>query len=356
MSTPVKSNLDENKMNAFLGKVVGDFGAIATSALVVLGDKLGLYRALAEHGPLNSTELAQKTNTQERYVREWLINQAASGYIEYDSKAGRYSMTPEQATALTDDTSPFCVVGGFQVLTAMLKADRRIMECFQKGGGMLWGEHDADLFTGTERFFKASYIGFLVGAWIPALDGVKEKLEAGGVVADIGCGHGASTILMARAFPKSRFYGFDNHPPSIQHATETARAEGLTNITFVQATATQYPNHQYDLVAFFDCLHDMGDPVGAARQARETLKSDGTVLMVEPMAGRKLEENFNPVGRIYAAASTLCCTPNAVASGPMALGTVASDDDLKAVFTSAGFTRFRRAAETPFNRVFEVRP
>jgi SAM-dependent methyltransferase len=356
VSQQAQRSLDENKLQAFLGKVVGDFGAIATSALVVLGDKLGLYRALSEHGPMNSMELAQKTGTQERYVREWLINQAASGYIEHDSSTGRYFMTPEQATALTDDNSPFCVVGGFQVLTAMLKADRRIMECFLKGGGMLWGEHDADLFQGTERFFKASYIGLLIDSWIPALDGVKEKLEAGGVAADIGCGHGVSTMLMARAFPKSQFYGFDNHEPSIQRAAGAAREAGLTNITFAQFPATQLPDHQYDLVAFFDCLHDMGDPVGAARRVRETLKPDGTVLLVEPMAGRRLEENFNPIGRIYAAASTLCCTPNAIASGPIALGTVATDDDLKSVFVRAGFSRFRRATETPFNRVFEILP
>ncbi|MBV9852468.1 MAG: methyltransferase domain-containing protein [Armatimonadetes bacterium] len=347
---------DEAKLMAFLGRVVGDFGAAMSAALAHIGDKLGLYRAMAQAGPLTSAELAQRTGTAERYVREWLINQAAGGYIEYDPAAGRYHLPPEQAVALADEASPFFVGGGFQLVTALAKAEPRITEAFRTGEGMCWGEHDPELFEGTERFFRSSYLAHLVSDWIPALDGVETKLTAGAKVADVGCGHGASTIIMARAYPHSRFFGFDNHAPSIERARRAAAEAGVADrVTFEVAQATEFPGSDYDLIAFFDCLHDMGDPTGAARRACGALAPGGTAMIVEPMAGERTEENFNPVGRVYSAASVLCCTPNAICAGGPALGTVASDQALRDVVLAGGFTRFRRATQTPFNRVFEAR-
>ncbi len=349
--------IDEGKLMAFVEKALGDFGSAASAALVVIGDKLGLYKAMADGKPVNSQELASRTKTTERYVREWLINQAASGIVEYDSATQRYRLPPEQAVALTDETSPAYVVGGYQAFMAMCRALPRISENFVTGAGMPWGEHDPDLFVGVERFFRPGYLANLVDTWIPALDGVQAKLKAGAQVADVGCGHGASTIIMAKAFPKSQFYGFDTHAPSIEHAREAARKAGVAErVTFEVADARGFPDHQYDLVAFFDCLHDMGDPVGALRRTRATMADDGTVLLVEPAAGETVEGNFNPVGRIYSAASVLCCTPNAVATGSLALGTVATDDALREVATAGGFTRFRRVLASPFNRFFEIRP
>jgi SAM-dependent methyltransferase len=357
MSAKPASGLDQAKLEAFLGKVVGDFGAAMSVGLGAIGDKLGLYKAMADAGPATSDELAQRTGNSERYLREWLINQAAGGYVDYDPATRRYSLPPEHAVALTDEQSPFFMGGGFQIVNAILKAQGRIQNNFKSGAGMLWGEHDPELFPGTERFFRSSYLGFLVGAWLPALDGVVEKLQAGATVADVGCGHGASTIIMANAFPKSHFYGFDNHEPSIASAREAAGKAGVADrVTFEKAGAGDFPNHNFDLIAFFDCLHDMGDPVTACKRSRATLKPDGTLMLVEPMAGAKTEENFNPVGRVYSGASVLCCTPNALASGPISLGTVAPDAEVQKVVTSAGFTKFRRATETPFNRVFEARP
>ncbi|MGI8552947.1 MAG: class I SAM-dependent methyltransferase [Dehalococcoidia bacterium] len=352
-----KTTIDEAKLMQFLGKVVGDFGATASAALVVIGDKLGLYKAMAGGRPVTPAELAQQTGTSERYLREWLINQAAGGYIDYDATSGRFSLPAEHAMALADETSPAFVAGGFQLLTAIMKASGRIAEAFRTGDGMLWGEHDADLFEGTERFFRPGYIGNLVQSWLPALEGVPAKLEAGARVADVGCGHGASTIIMAQAFPRSRFFGFDNHAPSIEQARRLVATAGVANrVTFDVAGATDFPGSGYDLVAFFDCLHDMGDPIGAASHACRALSQDGTALIVEPMAGERIEENLNPVGRVFSAASVLCCTPNAVASGNVALGTIATEQQLRDVVTAGGFTRFRRATETPFNRVFEARP
>ncbi len=349
--------VDQAKMEAFLGKVVTDFGAALSSTLAYIGQKLGLYKALAEAGPLTPQELAERTGTVERYVREWLINQAAGGYVEYDPATGRYSLSPEQMVALTDENSPFYVGGGFYVIKAMNKAQPRIEEAFQKGGGMLWGEHDPDLFIGTERFFRPGYAAHLVAEWIPALTGIEEKLKAGGTVADIGCGHGASTIIMAEAYPNSRFYGFDNHAPSIEHARRAAEAAGVGGrVSFEVASASEFPGERYDMVAFFDCLHDMGDPVASLRHTREVLAQDGTILVVEPMAGQRVEENFNPVGRIFSAASVLICTAHAMATGGAGLGPLATDQQLRAVAEEAGLTRFRRATETPFNRVFELRP
>jgi SAM-dependent methyltransferase len=336
--------------------VVEDFGAALSSGLVYIGQKLGLYKAMAGAGPLTPEELAQRTGTVERYVREWLINQAAGGYVEFDPATGRYNLPVEQAVALTDENSQFYVGGGFYVIKAMLRAEERICDAFLNGGGMLWGEHDPDLFIGTEKFFRPGYAAHLIAEWIPALTGVEEKLKAGGKVADIGCGHGASTILMAKAYPNSRFYGFDNHGPSIEHARKAALEAGIDDrVEFTVADASAVPGEGYDLIAFFDCLHDMGDPAGAAKRAYEVLAPEGSVLIVEPMAGNRVEENFNPVGRTFSAASTLCCTANSLALGGPGLGAVATEGALGDIIRGAGFKSFRRATETPFNRIFEAR-
>jgi SAM-dependent methyltransferase len=357
MATPIQSReINEDKMNQFLGKVVGDFGASLSSSLAYIGQKLGLYKVLATNGPLTPAELAEKTNTTERYVREWLVNQAAGGYVEYDPETQRYTLTAEQAVALTDEQSPFFVGGGFFVVKAMGQAVERIESHFKNGGGMLWGEHHPDLFIGVEKFFRPGYTAHLVSSWIPALDGVEEKLKAGAKVADIGCGHGASTIIMAQAFPNSEFWGFDNHEASIAYARRAAEEAGLADrVHFEAANAQTVPDQQFDLVAFFDCLHDMGDPIGACKRAAEVLKDDGTALIVEPMAGNHVQDNFNPIGRTFAGASTLCCTANSLALNGPGLGAVASEDVIKEVVLAGGFKQFRRATETPFNRVFEAR-
>ncbi|HJT67721.1 MAG TPA: methyltransferase domain-containing protein [Pyrinomonadaceae bacterium] len=357
MSTPVQSReINEDRMHQFLGKVVGDFGASLSSSLAYIGQKLGLYKALAADGPLTAAELAEKTNTNERYVREWLVNQAAGGYVEYDAASGRYSLSPEQAVALTEEQSPFFVGGGFFVVKAMTQAVERIEDYFRKGGGMLWGEHHPDLFIGTERFFRPGYTAHLVSTWIPALEGVEEKLKAGAKVADVGCGHGASTIILAKAYPNSEFWAFDNHEASVEYAKRAAQDAGVADrVHFEVASAQTIPNKQFDLVAFFDCLHDMGDPVGACRRAAEVLKDDGTALIVEPMAGNSVEENFNIIGRTFTGASTLCCTSNSLAQNGPALGAVATEDALREVVLAGGFKTFRRATETPFNRIFEAK-
>jgi SAM-dependent methyltransferase len=357
MTANVKSRpIDEEKLGAFLGKVVDDFGAALSASLVYTGQKLGLYKAMAGAGPLTPAELAERTGTVERYVREWLINQAAGGYVEYDADSGRYELLPEQAVALTDESSPFYVGGGFYVVKAMVNAQPRIEEAFRAGGGVLWRDHDPDLFIGTEKFFRPGYTAHLVAEWIPALTGVEEKLKRGAKVADVGCGHGASTIIMAAAYPESRFFGFDNHEPSIEHARQAAREAGVSDrVTFEVADATSFPGEGYDLIAFFDCLHDMGDPAGAARRAAEALAEDGSALIVEPMAGNTVEENINPIGRTYAAASTLCCSSNSLALGGPALGAVATEEALREVVIGGGFSSFERRTQTPFNRIFEAR-
>ena len=357
MSQPAASReINEDKMNAFLGKVITDFGASLSSVLGYIGLKLGLYEALADSEGMTPAELAAKTNTTERYVREWLVNQAAGEYVHYDPATGKYSMLPEQSVALTDESSPFYVGGGFFVIKAMMNAQPRISEAFTNGGGMLWGEHDPDLFVGTEKFFRPGYTAHLVGSWIPALTGIEEKLQAGAKVADIGCGHGASTIIMAEAYPNSTFYGFDNHTASIENASAKAEAAGLSDrVTFITESASSIPDNNFDLICFFDCLHDMGDPHAAMKRAYETLADGGSVMIVEPMAGNTVEENFNPVGRTFSGASTLCCTANSMALGGAALGAVASEDAIGEVVTSAGLTQFRRTSETPFNRIFEAR-
>lgn len=307
---------DPARLERFIEKAMADFGGAISAAMVVIGDRLGLYKAMAGSSPMNSIELASHTGTHERYIREWLVNQAAGGYLEYDSATGKYSLPPEHAAALAEDQSPYFVVGGFQLITAMLKADERISDAFKTGAGMFWGEHHHDLFEGTERFFKPGYSAHLIAEWIPSLDGIQKKLEKGALVADIGCGHGASTIIMAKAFPKSVFYGFDNHAPSIVHARKQAFQDGLAGrVHFDIAGATNFPNAGgYDFITFFDCLHDLGDPAGSLMRARETLKPEGSIMIVEPMAAETVEGNLNPIGRVYSGASVLCCTPNAIAS------------------------------------------
>jgi 2-polyprenyl-3-methyl-5-hydroxy-6-metoxy-1,4-benzoquinol methylase len=348
--------INENKMNEFLGKVVGDFGAALSSSLVYIGQKLGLYKVMASGGSTTPSELAAKTSTNERYIREWLLNQAASGYVDYDVASGRYSLSPEQAAALTDESSPFFVGGGFYVIKAMTHAVSKIEEAFKNGGGLLWGENDPDIFVGTERFFRPGYATHLIASWIPALTGIEPRLKAGAKVADIGCGHGSSTIIMAQAYPNSQFWGFDNHEKSIETARERAKEAGVSDrITFEVANASNFTHRQYELIAFFDCLHDMGDPVGACRRAHETLADNGSALIVEPMAGNTIEENFNIIGRTFSGASTLCCTANSMALKGPALGAVATEDAIRQTVLAGGFTEFRRATETPFNRVFEAR-
>jgi SAM-dependent methyltransferase len=349
--------VDQAKLEAFMGKMLGDMGAAASGSLVVVGDKLGLYKALAASGPLAPADLAKKTNTTERYVREWLAAQAAAGYIEFQADKGTYSMSPEQALALADDTSPVFVAGAYDVLASMFKDEPKITEAFKTGKGVGWHEHSPCLFRGTERFFRPGYAANLVASWLPALDGVVPKLEKGGRVADIGCGHGASTILMAKAFPKSKFVGYDYHPASVERARDSAREAGVhENCTFEVAKAQDYPGSNFDLVAFFDCLHDMGDPVGAAKHVRETLASDGTWMIVEPFAKDTVAENLNPIGRMFYAASTMICVPASLSQeGAMGLGAQAGEGRLRQVVMDGGFKKFRRAAETPFNLILEAR-
>ncbi len=347
--------LDESKLNAFMGKAVSDMGAAMHATLVVVGDKLGLYRAMADSAWLTPAELAAKTNTSERYVREWLNANAASGYVLYNPATGQFQLPPEQAFAMTVQDLP----GAFHVISACFKDEPKITQAFRTGEGVGWHEHDANLFFGTERFFRPNYQNHLISHWLPALDGVMEKLTRGAMVADVGCGHGASTMLMARAFPKSMFFGFDYHSGSIEHARHLAGREGLLDqIKFEVASSKSYPvNGGFDLVTFFDCLHDMGDPVGAAAHVFSSLKPDGTWMIVEPFAHNTFEENHNPIGRIYYSASTMLCTPASLAQEVgAALGAQAGEDRIRKVVTEGGFKRFRRAAETPFNLVFEARP
>jgi SAM-dependent methyltransferase len=348
--------INPDKLNEFVGKAIGDLGATLGAALVVIGDKLGLYRAMKE-APVTSAELAKKTDTHERYVREWLAAQAAAGYVSYDPKTGRYFLTEEQAQCLTNEESPACVLGGFQAMLAAVKSSPKVMNGFRTGEGVGWHEHDADLFHGTERFFRPGYNANLVGSWIPALEGIVAKLDSGATVADIGCGHGASTIILAKAFPKSKFRGFDFHKPSVDAAIERAREAGVADrVTFDVASAKDYPG-SYDLVAFFDCLHDMGDPVGAAAHVRRSLGREGTWMLVEPFANDAVEENLNPIGRVFYSASTLVCCPASLSQEVgAALGAQAGEARMREVSQKAGFTRFRRAIQTPFNLVYEIRP
>jgi SAM-dependent methyltransferase len=349
--------VDMDKLNSFMGQFVGDLGAAVHAGMVVIGEKLGLYKALAEKA-MTSHELAEKTDTDERYVREWLASQAAGGYITYDEKADKFKLSEEQAFALAKEDSPAYLPGAFELALGSLAAVPRIAESFRTGAGMGWHEHDDGVFHGCEKFFRPGYAANLVAAWIPALQDVQAKLEAGARVADVGCGKGASTILMARSFPKSKFYGFDYHDKSIEGARETAEKEGLGDrVTFAVSKAKEFPGRDYDFVAVFDCLHDMGDPVGAARQVREALNKDGTWMIVEPFANDELKDNLNPVGRVYYSFSTLLCTPCSRSQEVgLCLGAQSGEKRMREVVNAAGFSRFRRATETPFNIVYEARP
>jgi 2-polyprenyl-3-methyl-5-hydroxy-6-metoxy-1,4-benzoquinol methylase len=352
----VMQKLDPDKLNAFLGRMVGDLGAVATGALVLLGDHLGLFKAMKEGDRVTAAELAKRTGTNERYVREWLAGQAAAGYVEYDAGADAFYLNAEQAVVFADEDSPAFMAGAFEVMSALWLDEPKVLEAFRTGKGRAWHEHSACLFRGTERFFRPGYNANLVSSWLPALDGVVDKLQRGAHVADVGCGHGASTVVMARAFPQSHFTGYDYHPPSIERARKAAEDAGVSNISFDVAQAKTYPG-TFDLVTFFDCLHDMGDPMGASAHVLKTLRQDGTWMIVEPLAHDHLEDNLNPVGRVYYAASTMICTPASLAQEVGAgLGAQAGEVKLRQVVSGGGFTRFRRVAETPFNMVLEARP
>ena len=357
MTTAPRPALDMDKLNAFIGRFVGDLGAAVHTGMVVIGEKLGLYKALAA-GAANPAELAAKTQTDERYVREWLASQAAGGYITYDEKTNKFSLSAEQDFALAQEGSPAYLPGAFELALGALAAVPRIADSFRSGAGMGWHEHEDGVFHGCEKFFRPGYAANLVSSWIPALHDVKQKLEVGGRVADVGCGKGASTILMAKAFQKSQFFGFDYHDKSIEAARESAKREGVADrVTFDIAKAKEYPGKDYDFVAVFDCLHDMGDPVGAATHVRQSLGKDGTWMIVEPFASDELKDNLNPVGRVYYSFSTLLCTPCSRSQEVgLCLGAQAGETRIRQVVNSAGFTRFRRAAETPFNIVYEARP
>jgi SAM-dependent methyltransferase len=347
--------LDMKKLEPLLGTMVNELGAAANAALVLIGDKLGLFKALAQSGPMTPAGLATATGTSERYLREWLSAQAASGFISYDEADGTFTMSPEQAAVLADDESPVSMAGGFHSLAAIFAGEPRLAKAFTDGTGVGWGDHCNCLFCGTERFFRPGYKAHLIGEWLPALDGVVQKLERGATVADVGCGHGASTAIMGEAFPRSRFLGIDFHGPSIEQAR--VKANGLTNVSFAAGRAQDFEAEGLDLVTVFDALHDMGDPVGAARNIRRSLASDGTLMLIEPMAGDRLADNLNPVGRIYYAFSTSICVPASLGQDVgLALGAQAGEARLREVLGEAGFSRVRRAAETPFNMILEARP
>ena len=350
--------IDETVLNAFIERAVAELSASFSAPLILVGDRLGLYRAMAGTGPLTPARLAENTGTTERYVREWLCNQAASGYVTYDPTTGTFTLTDEAAFCLADDDSPVFLPGAYQLMSAMMHDESKISAAFLTGEGVGWHQHDKELYQGTERFFRSGYNANLVAGWLPALSGVVERLTAGALVADVGCGHGASTIIMAQNFPNSRFEGFDYHAPSIETARKRATEAGVADrVTFEVASATDYPGTGYDLVGFFDSLHDMGDPVAAASHVLGSLRRDGTFLLVEPYAEDRIEDNLNPVGRIFYAGSTMLCTPASFAQERQAaLGAQAGEARLRDVALAAGFTRFRRATETPFNLIFEARP
>jgi len=348
--------IDQGKLDDFLGTFVTDLGAAIAAGNVVLGHRLGLYRSLADSAA-TAEELAKDTGTDPRYVAEWLSGQAAGGYVSYDPAVGRFSLTPEQAYALADPDG-LSLPGAFMLALGALRAEPRITDAFRTGAGVGWHEQDEDVFTGCEMFFRPGYVANLTSSWIPALDGVEEKLSAGGRIADVGCGHGASSVLLARAYPTARILGSDYHPASIDTARKRAADAGVGDrARFEVASAQTFSGTGYDLVATFDCLHDMGDPAGAARHIRQALDADGTWLIVEPLAGDTLADNLNPVGRIYYSFSAFLCVPNARSQpGGHAMGAQAGEAAIREVVRQAGFTRFRRASETPFNAVYEARP
>lgn len=359
MATPAHPRpIDSDKLNALLGQAVQDMGASLHAALIVIGDKLGLYRAMADGTPVTPAELAARTSTTERYVREWLNANAAGNYVTYHAESGAYSLSPEQAFALALDNTPVHLPGFYHMLASVMKDEEKLTDMFRTGQGFGWHEHEKGLFEGCERFFRPGYLANLTQNWIPALEGVEEKLRKGAKVADIGCGHGASTILMAQAYPQSQFFGFDYHVASIEQARKKAAVAGVeSRVTFEVSPAKTFPGSNYDFVAFFDCLHDMGDPAGASSHVRQSLAPDGTWMIVEPFANDDVAANLNPVGRIYYSASTLICVPASLSQEvALGLGAQAGEARVRDVVTSGGFTRFRRATETPFNLVFEARP
>ncbi|WP_241386864.1 class I SAM-dependent methyltransferase [Rhodococcus sp. CH91] len=350
-------DLDEARLEQTLGQLVVDMGAAMNGALVLIGVELGLWRALDASGPTTSEQLATDTGIRERYLREWLAAQAASGYLSYDPDTATFTLSPEHAMALAREDSPVYLAGGFHLISSVYKDRRRITDRIRNGDGFGWHEHDPELFIGTEQFFRPGYRANLVDAWLPALDGVVDTLRAGATVADVGCGHGVSTTILAQAFPESTVRGFDYHDASIARARELAAEEGVGNVSFDVASAADFPGEGYELICYFDCLHDMGDPVGALRHARESVADDGSVMLVEPFAHDSLPENLDPVGRMYYAASTVLCTPSSL-DQPVALGlgAQAGERRLGEVAAEAGFGTFRRATETPFNLVLEARP
>ncbi|MCL4182924.1 MAG: methyltransferase domain-containing protein [Burkholderiaceae bacterium] len=349
--------VDEAKLNDLVGRIVGEFGAIASAPLVVLGDRLGIFRKMAGAGAMSADDVSEATGIRLRYAQEWLNAMAASGYVEYDAAGDSYRLSDEAALVFVDENSPAYLAGGFEVLSSFFHDLDKVQHAFTTGTGLGWHQHHPMLFSGTERFFRAGYNAHLVPEWIPALEGVDARLRAGARVADVGCGFGASTIVMANAYPKSQFTGFDYHPQSIETANRKAREAGVADrVTFRTAGAKDYPGEDYDLIAFFDCLHDMGDPVGAGRHVRETLAPDGAWLIVEPFAGDTVTENLNPVGRVYYAASTMVCTPCSLSQEVgLGLGAQAGERRLRKVAEEAGFSHFRRATQTPFNLIFEAR-
>jgi SAM-dependent methyltransferase len=352
-----KPALNPDALNQLLGQMVNDLGASVNGALVVLGDRLGIYTALADFGPATSQELAHKTALHERQLREWLCAQAASGYISYDAASEAFFLTAEQAAVFADPHSPAAMTGGFYAISAIHHDEPLVAESFRTGTGLPWAKHHNCLFCGVERFFRPGYQANINEKWIPALNGVQQKLNAGIRVADIGCGHGISTLIMAEAFPKSEFVGFDLHPASIEAANRHAKERQIANVRFSIATAKDFPGSDYGFVTVFDALHDMGDPVGAASHVRRSLQADGTFMIVEPFAGDSLSENINPVGRVYYGFSTMICTPGSLSQEVgLALGAQAGERRLRDVLSKGGFTRVRRAAETPFNMILEARP
>ena len=357
MTDRTSTTIDESKLHEFIGQILGDLGGAFSVGLVRMGEQLGLYKALNENGPMTSKELANTTRMAERYVREWLSHQAASNYLSYDQASKKFALPPEQAEVFAEEDSPVYMLGAFDTAVAALDSARKVQEAFHTGEGVGWGDHSECLFCSTAKFFRPGYQVHILQDWLPALDGVVAKLENGARVADVGCGHGISTVIMAEAFPNSEFIGYDFHDGSIEHANELAKDKGLNNVCFKTALAKNYPCGDYDLVCMFDCLHDMGDPQGAASHIRGTLKGDGTLMVVEPMAGDALEDNLNPVGRLYYGASTVLCVPTSLAQEVgLALGAQAGEARLKEVLGSAGFSSVHRATETAFNMVLECRP
>ena len=351
-------HVDEKKLNDFIGKSVGEWGAAMGALLTFTGDRLGLFKAMAGSGPMSASDLARKTSTNPRIIREWLSAQAAGGIVNYDASSDKFTLPDEVAFALTEENSPAYIAGGFQILAGLFKDEEKIIEAFKTGKGLGWGDHHHYLFQGTERFFKPNYVANLTSSWIPALQGIESKLKTGTAkVADVGCGHGVSTILMAKAYPEAKFIGFDFHKPSIDWARREAAKEGLKNIQFEVATSTDFPGDDYDLITLFDCFHDMGNPLGAAKHALQTLrKKNGSLMLVEPFANDKTGDNLNPVGRVFYSASTLVCVPSSLNENGPALGAQAGESKIKEIIMEAGFSKFRRASQSPFNLVFEAKP